>query len=323
MSLGLSLLTGRVEGLKESVKKTFPRTYAQYLQWQYRRTPVTARIAPILASTRAPMFYDGEFERLQQTHAQWWPDYGYDSYSTWARGCERAIKLLLTPELRSKQLTVLEAGCGDGMTSYALTTYGNVKEICLNDTQDWRDERAKSFAFIPGDMCEGVAVSSSTFDLVITYNTFEHVRDPGSALRELLRVCKPGGVVYIDFNPLYCSPLGLHAFSFRMPYAQFLFSPSLIQTKVRELGVDDLGRSSDSLQPTNQWRISQFRELWKDSGCDIVHMVEVPEQRHLATVLEFPAAFQGRNLTVDDLEIAGIAVMMRKPSGSTCSLSAK
>jgi SAM-dependent methyltransferase len=312
MATGLSRLTVSVQRLRGGVKKIFPELYAHYLRWQFRRLPISNRIAPILASSRPPIFYDGEFERLQRAYRQWWPDYGYDGYSTWARGCERAIKLLSTPELRAKKLAVLEAGCGDGMTSYALATYGNVKDICLNDTQDWRDERARSFTFVPGDMCESLEVSSSTFDLVITYNTFEHVANPKRALLELVRVCKPGGMLYIDFNPLYCSPLGMHAFSFRMPYAQFLFSPSLIQSKVRELGVNDLGRSNDSLQPTNQWRIAQFRELWGHSGCDIVSMVEVPERRHLATVLEFPGAFQGRDLTVDDLGIAGIAVMMRK-----------
>jgi len=309
--MALAPLTERT-GLKEAVKKALPRAYSHYLQWQYQRVPVPKRIAPILASTRAPVFYDGEFERLQRAYGQWWPDYGYDGYSTWARGCERAIKLFLTPELRARRLAVLEAGCGDGMTSYALNTYGNVREICLNDTQDWRDERARPFAFVPGDICEGLPIGSASFDLVITYNTFEHVRDPKRALGEMVRVCKPGGIIYVDFNPLYCSPLGLHAFSFTMPYPQFLFSPSLIEAKVRQLGVDDLGRSNDSLQSTNQWRISQFRDLWKASGCDIVCLVEVPERRHLVTVLEFPGAFRGRNLTVDDLEIAGVAVTLRK-----------
>jgi len=298
--------------LFDAAKKSFPNAYARYLQWQHRKMPLTTRIVPLLASGAQPICFDEHFEKLQSSYTQWWPEYGYDSYSTWARGCERAIKLLRIPALRLRDLAVFEAGCGDGMTGYALTTYGNVREVQMNDNEDWRDSRASSFPFVKGNMCHDLPVPSSSFDLVITYNTFEHVEDPKAALTELVRVCKKGGLIYVEFSPLYCSPLGLHSFSFKMPYPQFLFSPSLIETKVRELGVNDLGEDMECLQPTNKWRIAQFREIWRNASCDVVNVTESPERRHLWIVTEFPEAFCGRNLTLDDLEIAGVAVMLRK-----------
>jgi len=97
-----------------------------------------------------------------------------------------------------------------------------------------------------------------------------------------------------------------------MPYPQFLFSPQLIETKVRELGVNDLGHEFHCLQPTNQWRLAQFRELWRDSGCEVVSLIESPEERHLGVVTEFPRAFCGRGLTVEDLVIQGVSVLLRK-----------
>jgi ubiquinone/menaquinone biosynthesis C-methylase UbiE len=298
--------------LKDAAKKRLPGAYARYVRWQYDRVPLTRRIAPILASDSQSTCYDEHFEKLQNSYTQWWPEYSYDEYSTWTRGYERAMKLLAISELRSRDLAVFEAGCGDGMTTYAIASYGKVGKIVLNDTEDWRDKRAMSFPFLKGNICQRLPIDSESFDLAITYNTFEHIEDPGAALFELVRLCKRGGYIHIDFNPLYCSPLGLHAFSFLMPYPQFLFSSTLIEAKVRELGVKDLGQKFDRLQPTNKWRLAQFRDLWRGSACDVVSLVEGREGRHLGVVTAFPRAFCGRGLTVEDLVVGGVSVLLRK-----------
>jgi len=304
--------SGPIQTIKDAAKSAFPDAYARYLRWQHKRVPLSARIAPILSANADPIYYDEHFEKLQRSYTQWWPEYGYDEYSTWTRGYERTMKLLAISDLRTRDLSVFEAGCGDGMTSYVIASYGKRGKVVLNDTEDWRDKRAMSLPFLKGNICERLPVDSESFDLAITYNTFEHIEDPGAAFSELVRLCKRGGYIYIDFNPLYCSPLGLHAFSFLMPYPQFLFSPSLIEAKVRELGVNDLGQDFDRLQPTNQWRLAQFRELWHDSTCEVVSLIEQREERHLGMVAEFPRAFCGRGLTVEDLIIQGVSVLLRK-----------
>jgi SAM-dependent methyltransferase len=302
-----------IQLLKDAAKQTFPAAYDGYLRWLYKRVPISARIAPILVSQAEPICYDEQFDRLQSRYTKWWEDYGYDGYSTWARGFERAAKLLTVPELRGCKLEVFEAGCGDGMTSYALANYDHDRRVTLNDTEDWRDSRTKGFPFVRGNVCSRLPLDSDSFDLVITYNTFEHIDDPKAALVELTRLCRSGGFIYIEFDPLYCSPLGLHAFSFLMPYPQFLFSPSLIDLKVRELGIDDLGKDSRSLQPTNGWRIDQFRTMWRTCGCEVISLKEGADARHLAVVAEFPKAFCGRGLTVDDLVTHRVSILLRKP----------
>lgn len=197
------------------------------------------------------------------------------------------------------------------MTGVAVAGFGDAR-VVLNDAQDWRDVRARHLPFVEGDMCGQLPLESASFDFLYSYNAFEHVQDPKSALHELVRLCKTGGHIYIEFNPLYCSPLGLHAFSFLMPYPQFLFSPEFIGRKVKELGVNDLGHKAEHLQPTNKWRVGQFREIWRNSGCDIVRLVEGSDERHLWIVAQFPGAFRGRRLTIDDLTIASVAVLLRK-----------
>jgi SAM-dependent methyltransferase len=301
-----------VQLLKDAAKNALPDAYARYLRWQYARVPLAARIAPILASDSLPTCYDEHFEKLQYAYTKWWPEYGYDAYSTWARGCERAMRLMSIPQLRAFNLAVLEAGCGDGMTSHALASCGNGWQVTLNDVEDWRDRRAQSLPFAGGDIGSRISLESDSFDLVLTYNTFEHLEQPKEALTELVRLCKSGGYIYIEFSPLFCSPLGLHAFCFLMPYPQFLFSPEFVEMKVKELGVNDLGHQLRRLQPTNRWRIAQFRDVWRTSGCDVIFLTETVDETHLSVVAQFPAAFHGRGLTVDDLTINAVFILLRK-----------
>lgn len=157
-----------------------------------------------------------------------------------------------------------------------------------------------------------ITSSNDKCDLVLSYNAFEHVEDPQTTLLEFSRVCKATGHIFTDFNPLYCSALGLHAFCFTFPYPQFLFSPEFIEAKVRSLGVWDLGRRADSLQPTNQWRLNQYRKIWSTGGLEIVSQSEERDDRHLFFVERFPECFRGRGLTLDDLIVSHVSVLLRK-----------
>lgn len=48
-----------------------------------------------------------------------------------------------------------------------------------------------------------------TFDTVISCETIEHLPDPVAALRELLRVLRPGGLLFLT-TPNYMGPVGLY-----------------------------------------------------------------------------------------------------------------
>jgi len=243
------------------------------------------------------------------------PEYGYDPFSTWQRGAERAKDLLSLSGMQRPGGTVLEVACGDGMTGFLLAGYGH--DVQLTDVVDWRDGRARGIAFTDSNVCERLPFAEASYDLIYSYNAFEHFPAPASALSEIVRVCRPGGLMYFQFGPLYASPWGLHAYRMlRMPYPQFLFSAEFIKEKLQEMGIQDLGQELSDLQFTNQWRVDQFHALWEGSQCQIIDEHVYRDAGHLDLIERFPQRFQGRGLTYDDLTIQSVYVTLRKPAST-------
>jgi SAM-dependent methyltransferase len=237
--------------------------------------------------------------------------YKYDHYHTWLRGVNRVKELLSIPQLQKIPIEVLEFACGDGMTGKILSDYGHL--VTHHDLQDWRDERARNNPFVEADLVNAFPIEDASYDFIFSYNSFEHIPDPSLTFRELIRLSKPNGLIYLEFGPLYASPWGLHAYkTMYMPYPQYLFSESFILKKLQELGINDLGQQLDTLQPLNKWKLSDFTNLWMDDRCEILHEKHHKDLRHLDIIEKYPNAFNDRGLKIEDVTTQAISVLLRK-----------
>jgi SAM-dependent methyltransferase len=116
----------------------------------------------------------------------------------------RAIRRLLLSRLRREralrghELRVLDAGCGCGGTTLALGELGTAVGVD-------RHPRALALAARRGPLRlvqAGVAAlpfADASFDAVVSVDVLYHraVSDDAAALRELARVCRPGGLVLL------------------------------------------------------------------------------------------------------------------------------
>lgn len=279
---------------------------------QRRDARFETKLAKLLADAMPPKTIAAEvnFESLQSRYRPR-PEYGYDPASLFCRALDRSKYLVEKAGLGSDEMRGLELGAGDGMLSRLLSAFGH--SMLLTDIADWRAGPARNLDFCKADCCERLPLDDSTFDFVVSYNSFEHFPDPERAFSEVLRVSKRGAILVFSFNPLYCSPWGLHAYrTLRMPYPQFLFSEDFIEQKLRQLGIWDLGEKRAELQSLNRWRPSQFEALWTQDSVAVVSCQWHFETRHLRLVEEFPECFRGRGLTVNDLTKAGVLVVLQK-----------
>lgn len=275
------------------------------------------RIQKIVSRSEPPQPYNEEarFQQLQREYPPR-PEYGYDPLSSWWRAVQHAHLVLTTTQLASPGAHMLDGACGNGMVGAVLKSYGH--DITLTDVEDWREARARSLPFVEANLCESLPLESESFDTVFSFNAFIHFDPPERALTELVRVCKPGGLIYLNFGFLYPSPWGLHAYrTLRMPYPQFLFSPEFLQRKIEELGLNawpaKLGQAREGMIPLNGWHLHQYEEMWRRSGCEVLARSTQEDARHLDLVERFPQAFRGRGLTVSDLTTTLLTVLLRKP----------
>lgn|GEM_PF-1842177 len=115
---------------------------------------------------------------------------------------------------------------------------------------------------------ERLPFADSSFDVVTSYQTMEHVQDLPSVVREMLRVTRPGGGIHIRC-PDYRSTFEAH---YRLPWLPLL-PPPIARLYLRALGRPTTGL--DTLQYTTPGRLRRlFTDAERASGArlEVVNM---------------------------------------------------
>ena len=131
--------------------------------------------------------------------------YAVEDEHWWYVGMRRVADALLAPTLgdRRGSLDVLDAGCGTGGNSAHLRAYGRVTGV------DYSPEALRYAKERPGlrlacASVESLPFPNGSFDLVLSNDVLCHlgVGDDAAAAREIVRVLRPGGVLYLQL-PAY------------------------------------------------------------------------------------------------------------------------
>ncbi len=123
--------------------------------------------------------------------------------------------------------TVVDYGCGTGGDAFALLRRGAAHVIGV-DVREWIIGQARENAQAAGlaDRCTfllGRDTQGVQADAITCTDVMEHVDDPDEALRDMARMLKPGGTVYISFCSPWYHPRGGHLFSV-FPWAHLIFT---------------------------------------------------------------------------------------------------
>jgi SAM-dependent methyltransferase len=275
---------------------------------QALRLPATRRI--FQAAPAAPAHLAPEALPPLQARYPALPEYGYDSADLARRGRERAAEVLgLTGAAAAR--TCLEIGCWDGMVSCALQQAG-MQATAVDNRADGFDARASraGVRLLRADAA-GLQFESESFDVVFSYDTFEHLADPERVLQEAARVTRKGGHVFLQFGPLYLSPFGQHAYrSIRVPYCHVLFAKQALQDFASRSALAPI-----EFADVNEWSLGRYRELWAkfDGPLRRVEYREIRELAHLDLVRDHPSCFRARSGLLDDFLVTSIHVVFQKP----------
>lgn len=100
-----------------------------------------------------------------------------------------------------KEVTIADIGSGPFsiIGSYLEDVSVRIYHIDNQDFTDfWKKYKATPFITIEKHSMEKLLFPDSSFDIVVCINALDHTHDAFEAVKEMIRVCKPNGWVYID-----------------------------------------------------------------------------------------------------------------------------
>ena len=111
--------------------------------------------------------------------------------------------LLVRAHLRGKR--VLDVACGQGFGSYLMADWGAAQVVGVDIAPDAIKSarsifRHKNVRYVLGDACnlDQVLAKERPFDLIVCFETIEHVSDPARLLKHLVNFRAPDGTVVIS-----------------------------------------------------------------------------------------------------------------------------
>jgi SAM-dependent methyltransferase len=285
--------------LKEFAKKVIPKPFQKSLVgvWNaYSRIGISRAIKAIENAKNSCQWL--ELKDLEDLNSRFkaMEKYLFDPETTNKRGLDRANEILTvlksvpdTGELPDGFKSI-ELGALDSMTSFHLQKKGfSTTAIDITDSHFSQDIQRAGVDQLVMD-AENLLFRDNSFDLVFSYNSFEHFNDPEKVLAEALRVLHPGGYLYVNFGPLYPSPFGLHGYeSIPVPYVQHLFPRDMLEKFCAD---NNLGTIEfDNL---NVWSASQFHELWHSyrDKVEVIKYTERLDNYGIELILKYPECFK-------------------------------
>jgi len=115
-----------------------------------------------------------------------------ESTHWWFRG-RRYLLRSLVRRLGLHNALMLDAGCGTGFAGRELSPAGRV--VSLDSTEAALGTDFRGTACIAN--IEDTPFPAETFDLIVAMDLLEHLADDQPALREMYRICKPGGFLFV------------------------------------------------------------------------------------------------------------------------------
>ncbi|MGB5816945.1 MAG: class I SAM-dependent methyltransferase [Thermoanaerobaculia bacterium] len=149
----------------------------------------------------------GQVVAMYESHP--FPSYA-DKFRKTAEEMHLKMRLLGIPEEEYKDRQILDCGCGTGEFSCWYAAQGN--QVTAVDLSAPSLENAKAYAeqYDLSDRVDFVRMSvldldfpDDTFDLVYSYGVLHHTPDPLRGLENMVRVCKPGGIVVVSVYSRY------------------------------------------------------------------------------------------------------------------------
>lgn len=171
--------------------------------------------------------------------------------------------------------------------------------------------------YIPADAQE-LLFRDAWFDVVFSLNVFEHIPDPALAVREVVRVTKTGGLIYLRFDPVWTADSGSH-FIHRIgePWAHLLYDDDQIAERMRLNGASEdevIAYRQDMNRLPAAYYGKEFLAIADELNCEVLDYSSwsgVADDSYLNHPY-LAAAAESLQIPSSDLLIRGFRFVLRK-----------
>lgn len=102
------------------------------------------------------------------------------------------------------------------------------------------------------------------FDLCLSINALEHIPDPRAAFSEMVRVTRPGGLIVLQFDPLWNSPFGHHLWHLETePWTHLMLSENEFADHIRSRGGSE-AEVETAATAMNKRPYSYYRDMFAE-----------------------------------------------------------
>lgn len=244
--------------------------------------------------------------------------------------------------------TVLEVGCHGGLKTYAFAAAGAGSVTGSDITEYYSvigygesggevgDQLAQIRTKVAGavfgkellgspaervefreDDISASALPSGHFDLVCSWEVFEHVLEPSLAFRQIHRILKPGGIAFHEYNPFYSLGGGHSPCTLDFLWGHAVLSAEDFKRYVSEFRPKEVKMAVDFFtQSLNRMTLAELGKFSRESGLETLVLIPWPERSHLELLKpETVRLCRAMNPTVeiDDLISPFVWVVQRKP----------
>jgi len=128
------------------------------------------------------------------------------------------------------------------------------------------------------------------FDIIFSWETFEHITDPGEGLKRIYKALKPGGVSFNVYNPFYCLSGGHSMCTLDYPFAHTMLSDSDFKKYVEAVQPNDTPKDYSKLaynfftKNLNRMSQQQLRNYIQEAGFSLVDFLSLPELNRMELV---------------------------------------
>ena len=266
-----------------------------------------------MSADRAFSGNDRSAARWYAKGADWWSDH-------YLAGVDQTVEFFGGDGISLKDAVVLDLGCGDGIFALGLSRRTGAAQVFAVDLVDIDSKFLEEVAADNGiDIREGptpefltsrenvIPLPDQAVDFVITWSVFEHVADPQALLREIRRVLRPSGLLFVQIWPLFYSEHGSHLWPFfDSPFVQLRLGDDQVRSALgATLDPETADAMFDLYRSCNRITVDELQRALLGAGFRI-SKVEL-----LHNALHVPAELQ--DVPLSKLGITGIKLVAYVP----------